>query len=310
MVRLLGLMWLTLSIMIHSGGVFAQVKLRNIEEACGPAVEIQSETLRGNLEGQAQSLAKLAEGELKGQAERTRMNILLGSNRSDDTRALLYIYRTTCVAIFTDSKLTTDQRISKIQTLYRYLRPDKISEWQPKNYVYGTFLGVAPPTDCPCVSREVISQIDRGHFTEYNGRRYQCFKAEYRYVNLCIDGIEVRFSKWENVVIGGRADKRYYDWRASLEPKTAILVQLEDVCLDLDFSRVYTKCSTNKNLFFQTGIPAGLSRGCLVEKSTFAARGKPWGPTSCTTTNAGAPGQPCFCSLAGVNYPGTYMSSD
>lgn len=92
---------------------FAQTPL----EICGLPSEAESQEVKGNLQGKAQTLARLGEAELQGAAELIRNEITIGSNRSDAARELHYINYMSCVAIFSDKTLSTDQKLARIRAL-------------------------------------------------------------------------------------------------------------------------------------------------------------------------------------------------
>jgi hypothetical protein len=87
------------------------------QEICGSPSESVSENIKGKLEGKAQTLARIGEAELKGEVEKVRNEIIVGANRADAARELHYLNYLSCIAIFSDKALATDQKLDRIRTL-------------------------------------------------------------------------------------------------------------------------------------------------------------------------------------------------
>jgi hypothetical protein len=84
---------------------------------CGTANEEMSQELKGNLQGQAQTIAKLGTAELHGAVSSAKKEIEFGKNRSDATRELHYLRHASCMLIILDDKLSTDEKLRRIRSL-------------------------------------------------------------------------------------------------------------------------------------------------------------------------------------------------
>lgn len=90
---------------------------------CGtPSEEISQET-KGTLEGKAQTLARLGTAELQGAASIVKKEIEVRESRSDAARELHYLNYISCVLIYQDTHLTTDEKLRRIDVLRGALKP-------------------------------------------------------------------------------------------------------------------------------------------------------------------------------------------
>jgi hypothetical protein len=88
-----------------------------VEQVCGPSSEEVSTSEKANLDAKAQTLLKIGSVNLQGAAEKTRTEIMVNSNRSDGARLILYLKRISCVLIYQDTSLSTDEKLQRIQAL-------------------------------------------------------------------------------------------------------------------------------------------------------------------------------------------------
>jgi hypothetical protein len=118
---------------------------QTVLEICGSPSEMESEQVKGNLEGKAQTLARIGQAELQGEAARIRSEITVGSNRSDAARELHYLNYLSCVAIFSDKSLSTDEKLARIRALRAGLYPSA-AMLPPQFNTPTPTRPVAPPT--------------------------------------------------------------------------------------------------------------------------------------------------------------------
>jgi outer membrane protein OmpA-like peptidoglycan-associated protein len=109
---------LLVSVLVFSGAVFAQERMP-VNQVCGPAPEEVSQSEKGNLDAKAQTLLKIGSGELQGTAEKFKNEIMVNPNRSDAARQLFYLKRISCVLIYQDTTLSTDEKLERIEKLER-----------------------------------------------------------------------------------------------------------------------------------------------------------------------------------------------
>src|SRR5215212_965146 len=110
------LMRLLMTSLFISGTAFAQERMP-VEQVCGPPYENVTTTEKGNLDAKAQTLFRIGSADLQGAAERTKNEVILNSNRSDAIRQLIYLNRISCVLIYQDQSLSTDEKLKRIQML-------------------------------------------------------------------------------------------------------------------------------------------------------------------------------------------------
>src|SRR3954451_23693643 len=71
-----------------------------VEQVCGPPGEEISTAAKGNLDLQAQTLAKIGSVQLQGAAEKVQREVMIRANRSDAARQLFYMKRISCIIIY------------------------------------------------------------------------------------------------------------------------------------------------------------------------------------------------------------------
>jgi len=106
----------SLAALLLGAPAFAQTPLP-VEQVCGPPSEVVSTTEKVDLDAKAQTFLKIGSVDLQGAAEKTRKEIMVNSNRSDASRLLLYLKRISCVLIYQDTSLSTDEKLQRIQAL-------------------------------------------------------------------------------------------------------------------------------------------------------------------------------------------------
>jgi hypothetical protein len=94
-----------------------------VEQVCGPAGEEISQETKGRLEGKARTLVDTGTVALKGAASNARTEIEVRANRSDASRELHYLNHISCVIIYQDSQLSTDEKLQRIAVLRDTLNP-------------------------------------------------------------------------------------------------------------------------------------------------------------------------------------------
>ncbi|TDG28957.1 hypothetical protein [Paracraurococcus ruber] len=100
--------------MIHTG---LSANAQTAREVCGSTSESFTQQEKGNLDARAQTIARIGAAEITGAAERTRTEVVFGANRSDAARHLQYLTIVSCVLIFSDTRLTTDEKLARIRAL-------------------------------------------------------------------------------------------------------------------------------------------------------------------------------------------------
>ena len=119
-------------------------------------------------------------------------------------------------------------------------------------------------------------------------------------------------TKWELQHTDGAEQKLYYEAPIALQPGDSEVVNVDDVCVDLDMTTFFSVCPVNSNPYFRTATPPGRSTYCLIPKAAFEARHQPYGPTECDPLKQkplnGKPGDQCFCPLGDTSdYAGTFQ---
>jgi hypothetical protein len=107
--------------LLLAGTALAQSPLP-AEQVCGPPSEQVSTTEKANLDAKAQTLLKIGSGELQGVIERVRNEIMVNPNRSDALREIMYLDHLSCVLIYQDSTLSTDEKLSRIRLIKSTLK--------------------------------------------------------------------------------------------------------------------------------------------------------------------------------------------
>jgi hypothetical protein len=79
---------------------------------CGTPHEEVSQEIKGNLEGKAQTLARIGAAEIQGAISTAKKEIEVGTTRSDAERELHYLNYISCVLIIQDSILSTDEKLA------------------------------------------------------------------------------------------------------------------------------------------------------------------------------------------------------
>lgn len=110
-----------LSWVLFNGTAIAQTKMPTAQ-VCGPPVENVSTTEKVNLDAKAQTLFRVGLVDLQGVAEKTKNEIMIGANRSDAARLLLYLKRVSCVLIYEDNALSTDEKLKRMEALASSLK--------------------------------------------------------------------------------------------------------------------------------------------------------------------------------------------
>src|ERR1700730_3014531 len=90
---------------------------------CGTPNEEVSQEIKGNLEGKAQTFARIGTAELQGAASKTRHEIEVRETRSDAARELHYLNYISCVIIYQDDHLSTDDKLRRINVLRDAFKP-------------------------------------------------------------------------------------------------------------------------------------------------------------------------------------------
>ena len=88
-----------------------------VDEVCGPPGEQVSTTEKGNLDAKARTLFKIGSAEMQGAAEQIKNEIIVNPNRSDAARQLFYLKRISCILVYQDATLSTDEKLKRIQAL-------------------------------------------------------------------------------------------------------------------------------------------------------------------------------------------------
>ena len=123
--------------------VLAQLALP-VEQVCGPSSEEVSTSEKANLDAKAQTLFKIGSVSLQGAAERTRTEIMVNSKRSDAARLILYLKRISCILIYQDTSLSTDEKLQRIEALQSGLTLPPAGE-VPMLYNFAIDAGQIPP---------------------------------------------------------------------------------------------------------------------------------------------------------------------
>jgi hypothetical protein len=100
-------------------------------EACGPADIVVETGKKGDLDAKAQTLLKIGSGELMGAAESYKHEIMLGPNASDAAREVLYLDHFSCILIYQDREMKTDEKLQRIQVLKSALLAEEKSWSSP-----------------------------------------------------------------------------------------------------------------------------------------------------------------------------------
>jgi hypothetical protein len=88
-----------------------------VDQVCGPPGEQISTTEKGNLDAKARTLFKIGSAEMQGTAEQIKSEILVNPNRSDAARQLFYLKRISCILVYQDATLSTDEKLKRVQGL-------------------------------------------------------------------------------------------------------------------------------------------------------------------------------------------------
>lgn len=104
--------------LLRAGAALAQTQSpMPVGEVCGPPSEQISTTEKGNLDAKARTLFKIGSAEMQGAAEQIKSEIMVNPDRSDAARQLFYLKRVSCVLVYQDATLSTDEKLKRIQAL-------------------------------------------------------------------------------------------------------------------------------------------------------------------------------------------------
>ena len=161
--------------LILCGPAFAEERMP-VDRVCGPAPEEVSETEKGNLDAKAQTLLKIGSGELQGAAEKVKREIMVNQSRSDAARQLFYLKRISCVLLYQDTTLTTDDKLKRI----RELETGLLNQMNPRSET-------ASPPQVRCESVRPQIDIRWGRENADNGKFVIYF--DYGDTNLGLEAI-------------------------------------------------------------------------------------------------------------------------
>lgn len=99
----------------------------DVTQVCGISGEVLTGETTVNLEGKAKSIARLAEADLKGTVNNYKNEIEVSATRSDSARELHYLNHISCVLIYQDPNLKTDEKLQRIKMLGEALKPTQPS---------------------------------------------------------------------------------------------------------------------------------------------------------------------------------------
>jgi hypothetical protein len=104
--------------LLRGGAALAQTPSpMPVDQVCGPPGEQISTTEKGNLDAKARTLFKIGSAEMQGTAEQIKSEILVNPNRSDAARQLFYLKRISCILVYQDATLSTDEKLKRVQGL-------------------------------------------------------------------------------------------------------------------------------------------------------------------------------------------------
>jgi hypothetical protein len=89
---------------------------------CGTPNEEVSQETKGNLEGKAQTLARIGTAELQGAVSNVKREIEVRENRGDAARELHYLNYISCVLIYQDDRLSTDDKLKRVNVIRESLK--------------------------------------------------------------------------------------------------------------------------------------------------------------------------------------------
>jgi tetratricopeptide (TPR) repeat protein len=90
----------------------------------GTPNEEVSQEMKGNLEGKAQTFARIGTADLQGAVSNAKKEIEVRENRSDAARELHYLDYISCVIIYQDDRLSTDDKLERIDKIKHALNPN------------------------------------------------------------------------------------------------------------------------------------------------------------------------------------------
>jgi hypothetical protein len=99
---------------------------------CGTPNEEVSQETKGNLEGKAQTLARIGTAELQGAVSNVKREIEVRENRGDAARELHYLNYISCVLIYQDDHLSTDDKLKRINVIRERLKPGQTGPEPPE----------------------------------------------------------------------------------------------------------------------------------------------------------------------------------
>jgi hypothetical protein len=117
-----GFVSLVIYSLVGTTPLFAQQPL-DPRAVCGTASEEVSGEIKGSLTGKAQTFARIGTVELEGEASRAKRDIEIRENRSDAARELHYLNYISCMLIYQDKTLSTDEKLKRIAVLQTALTP-------------------------------------------------------------------------------------------------------------------------------------------------------------------------------------------
>jgi hypothetical protein len=94
-----------------------------VDQVCGPAGEEISLEKKASLEGKAQALVGTGIPALEGAASSARTEIEVRASRSDVAMELHYLNHISCILIYQDIRLSTDEKLQRIAVLRDALNP-------------------------------------------------------------------------------------------------------------------------------------------------------------------------------------------
>jgi hypothetical protein len=115
--------WSALLLLMGSAPSYAAEPALDALAVCGRASEELSQEQKGNLEGKAQTIARLGTAELQGAAANAKKEIEIRENRTDAERELHYLNHLSCVLIYQDAHWSTDEKLQRINVLRDALKP-------------------------------------------------------------------------------------------------------------------------------------------------------------------------------------------
>jgi hypothetical protein len=110
-----------LSWLLNAVPVAVSAKALDPAQVCGPPDETLDQHIKADLQGTAQTLAKIGSAQLQGNVDIQRQRIIVGKDRSDALRELHYLNSISCNLIISDQTVSTDDKLARISVLRKGL---------------------------------------------------------------------------------------------------------------------------------------------------------------------------------------------